>query len=127
MNGSVNTLNWFEISVNDIARAKKFYETVFAIEMPLQEMMGMQMAFFPSEDMNGKVSGALVQGPMHKPSTEGAVIYLNGNPDLADALSRIEAAGGKVTMPKTHISPEVGHMAFFMDSEGNKVALHSNN
>jgi hypothetical protein len=64
---------------------------------------------------------------MHKPSAEGAVIYLNGNPDLADALSRIEAAGGKVTMPKTHISPEVGHMAFFMDSEGNKVALHSNN
>jgi hypothetical protein len=127
MNGTVNTLNWFEISVNDIARAKKFYETVFAIEMPLQEMMGMQMAFFPSEDMNGKVSGALVQGPMHKPSAEGAVIYLNGNPDLADALSRIEAAGGKVTMPKTHISPEVGHMAFFMDSEGNKVALHSNN
>jgi len=127
MDGSVNALNWFEISVNDIARAKKFYETVFAIEMPLQEMMGMQMAFFPAEDMNGKVSGALVQGPMHKPSAEGAVIYLNGNPDLGDALSRIEAAGGKVAMPKTHISPEVGHMAFFMDTEGNKVALHSNN
>jgi hypothetical protein len=127
MDGSVNALNWFEISVNDIARAKKFYETVFAIEMPLQEMMGMQMAFFPAEDMNGKVSGALVQGPMHKPSAEGAVIYLNGNPDLGDALSRIEAAGGKVAMPKTHISPEVGHMAFFIDTEGNKVALHSNN
>lgn len=127
MNEKVNALNWFEISVNDMARAKKFYESVFAIKMAEQEMMGMKMAFFPSEDMNGKVSGGLVQGPMHKPSQDGAVIYLNGNPDLNVALGKIEKAGGKITMPKTHISPEVGHMAFFIDSEGNKVALHSNN
>ena len=80
MNEKVNALNWFEISVNDMARAKKFYESVFSINMPEQEMMGMKMAFFPAEDMNGKVSGGLVQGPMHKPSTDGAVIYLNGNP-----------------------------------------------
>lgn len=127
MDATVNILNWFEISVSDIARAKKFYETVFSIQMDQQEMMGMQMAFFPAADMNGKVSGALVQGPMHKPSAEGAVIYLNGNPDLAVALSRIEAAGGKVLMPKMHISADVGHMAFFTDTEGNRVALHSNN
>ncbi|MCD6068798.1 MAG: lactoylglutathione lyase [Bacteroidetes bacterium] len=87
----------------------------------------MQMAFFPAEDMNGKVSGGLVQGPMHKPSADGAKVYLNGNPDLNNALSKVEAAGGKVTMPKTHISAEIGHMAFFTDSEGNAVALHSNN
>lgn len=127
MDASVNSLNWFEISVSDIARAKQFYETVFSIQMDLQEMMGMHMAFFPSENMNGKVSGALVQGPMHKPSAEGAVIYLNGNPDLALALSKIEAAGGQVLMPKTHISEDVGYMAFFMDTEGNRVALHSGN
>lgn len=127
MDASVNILNWFEISVSDIARAKKFYETVFSIQMEQQEMMGMQMAFFPPSDQNGKVSGALVQGPMHKPSAEGAVIYLNGNPDLALALAKIEAAGGQVIMPKTHISEDVGHMAFFIDSEGNRVALHSNN
>jgi predicted enzyme related to lactoylglutathione lyase len=95
--------------------------------MEQQEMMGMKMAFFPSENMNGKVSGGLVQSPNHKPSTEGAVIYLNGNPDLNGALGKIEGAGGKVIMSKTHISPEVGYMAFFIDSEGNKVALHSNN
>jgi predicted enzyme related to lactoylglutathione lyase len=89
-------------------------------------MMDMQMAFFPSEDMNGKASGGLVQGPMHKPSADGAKIYLNGNPDLSLALSKIEIAGGKVTMQKTKISDEIGFMAFFIDSEGNSVALHSN-
>jgi predicted enzyme related to lactoylglutathione lyase len=125
MDGKVNIINWFEVSVSDMARAKKFYETVFAIEMRQMEMMGMQMAFFPAEDMNGKVSGALVQGPMHKPSPDGAKLYFNGNPDLADALGRVEAAGGKITMPKTKINDQVGYMAFFTDTEGNGVALHS--
>ncbi|HLP54332.1 MAG TPA: VOC family protein [Fluviicola sp.] len=127
MTSQTNALNWFEISVSDIKRAVKFYETVFGIEMPVQEMMGMQMAFFPAEDMNGKVSGGLVEGPMHKPSADGAKIYLNGNPDLANALSRIEGAGGKILMPKTKISDDIGYMAFFSDTEGNVVALHSNN
>ncbi|MCF8451427.1 MAG: VOC family protein [Taibaiella sp.] len=128
MDGNVNALNWFEISVADIDRAKKFYETIFSCEMTSADMMGMKMAMFPgSDNMNGKVSGGLVQGDMHKPSMDGAKIYLNGNPDLNNALGKVEAAGGKVIMPKTHISPEIGHMAFFIDSEGNAMALHSNN
>ena len=126
MTAKENALNWFEISVSDINRAKKFYETIFGIEMQLQEMMGMQMAFFPTEDMNGKVSGSLVQGPMHKPGVDGAKLYLNGNPDLAIAASKIEKAGGKLVMPKTKITDEIGFMAFFIDTEGNNVALHSN-
>jgi predicted enzyme related to lactoylglutathione lyase len=125
MDGNVNIINWFEVSVGDMARAKKFYETVFSIEMQQMEMMGMQMAFFPAGNMNGKVSGALVQGPMHNPSLSGAKLYFNGNPDLADALSRVEAAGGSITMPKTKISDDNGYMAFFTDTEGNGVALHS--
>ena len=126
MTNKENALNWFEISVSDISRAKKFYEAIFGIQMDQQEMMGMQMAFFPSEDMNSKVSGSLVQGPMHKPSHDGAKIYLNGNPDLSHALSKVEAAGGKVLMPKTKISDDIGFMALLSDSEGNAVALHSN-
>ncbi len=126
MDGTVNILNWFEISVNDIARATKFYETIFDVKLEQSEMMGMKMAFFPAENMNGKVSGGLVEGPMHKPSADGAKIYFNGNPDLGVALSKIEAAGGNVTMPKTHISDDIGYMAFFIDTEGNGVALHSN-
>ena len=126
MDATVNTLNWFEISVSDMARAKKFYETIFDVKLEETEMMGMKMAFFPAENMNGKVSGGLVQGPMHKPSLDGAKIYFNGNPDLSTALGKIEKAGGKVTMPKTKISDDIGHMAFFVDTEGNGVALHSN-
>ena len=127
MKSTENALNWFEIAVTDIARAKKFYETVFDIEMFQVEMMGMIMAFFPTDESTGKVGGGLVQSDMHKPSTEGTVIYLNGNPDLELALGKIEGAGGKVVMPKTFISDTVGYMAFFIDTEGNKVALHSGN
>lgn len=127
MNEKANALNWFEISVSDIARAKKFYETVFNVKMEESEMMGMKMAFFPAENMNGKVSGGLVEGPMHKPSMDGAKVYLNGNPDLNVALGKVEAAGGKIMMPKTKISDDIGHMAFFVDSEGNGMAMHSNN
>lgn len=127
MEGNVNIINWFEVSVADMTRAKKFYETVFGIQMHEMEMMGMQMAFFPSEPMNGKVSGALVQGSMHKPSMEGVKVYFNGNPDLADALGRVEGAGGKITMPKTEIGGNNGFMAFIIDTEGNSVGLHSNN
>jgi hypothetical protein len=126
MTAKENALNWFEISVSDINRAKTFYESVFGIQMETQEMMGMKMAFFPSEDMNGKVSGGLVQGPMHKASADGAKVYLNGNPDLSDALSKVDKAGGKVIMPKTKISDEIGFMAAFTDTEGNSISLHSN-
>jgi predicted enzyme related to lactoylglutathione lyase len=126
MTAKENALNWFEISATDISRATKFYETIFGIQLRQQEMMGLKMALFPSEDMNGKVSGGLIQGPLHKPSADGAKIYLNGNPDLANALSKIEKAGGKVLMPKTKITDEIGFMAYFTDTEGNTVALHSN-
>lgn len=127
MTNKENSLNWFEIPAADVKRAKKFYESVFGIQMHEQEAMGMKMALFPSEDMNGKVSGSLVQGPMHKPSAEGSKIYLNANPDLSSALAKVEKSGGKITMPKTKISDDIGYMAFFVDSEGNSMALHSKN
>ena len=125
MDAKSNSLNWFEICATDIKRAKKFYEKVFGITMDEQEMMGMKMAFFPADMNSGKANGGLVQSDMHKPSMDGTVVYLNGNPDLAKPLANVEAAGGKVIMPKTQISPEIGYMAFFVDSEGNRMALHS--
>ncbi|HEX3385862.1 MAG TPA: VOC family protein [Mucilaginibacter sp.] len=127
MDASANILNWFEISVSDIARAKKFYETIFSIQMEEMDMMGMKMAMFPYDMTGGKLSGALVQSDMHKPSADGVKVYFNGNPDLDVALSKVEAAGGKITMPKGKISDEIGHMGFFIDTEGNAVALHSQN
>jgi uncharacterized protein len=127
MKAQDNSINWFEISVADINRAKKFYETLFGIQMHQTEMNGQQMAFFPAEDMNGKVSGALAQGPMHKPSQDGAKIYLNANPDLSTALGNVAKAGGKVVLEKTKVTDEIGYIAIFVDSEGNGIALHSKN
>ena len=128
MEKTANALNWFEIPAKDITRAKKFYESIFNVKMEdMPEMMGMKMTSFPAEMGNGKVSGAIAQSDMHKPSTDGAVVYLNANPSIQGVLDRIEKAGGKVVMPKTQISPEIGHMAFFIDSEGNKVGLHAQN
>jgi predicted enzyme related to lactoylglutathione lyase len=128
MDKSTNALNWFEIPAMDISRAQKFYETIFNTKMEsMGEMMGMKMSSFPAEMGNGKASGALVQGPMHKPSMDGAVIYLNANPSIDEVINRVEQAGGKMIMPKTQISPEIGYMAFFADTEGNRMALHAQN
>lgn len=128
MDNKSNNLNWFEIPARDIKRAKKFYETVFDVELnTMPEMNGMKMASFPGEMGSGKAQGALVQSNNHNPSEDGAVIYLNANPSIQPVIDRIDKAGGKVIMPKTQITPEYGFMAFFMDSEGNKVGLHAQN
>lgn len=127
MDSTVNVLNWFEISVADITRAKKFYETIFSTTMDEMEMMGMKMAMFPYDPMSGKLSGGLAQSDMHKPAADGVKVYFNGNPDLDTILSKVESAGGKVTMPKSKISDDIGYMAFFMDTEGNAIGLHSQN
>jgi predicted enzyme related to lactoylglutathione lyase len=125
MDKSTNILNWFEISVDDIGRAKKFYETIFLITMDQVEMKGMQVAFFPAENGSGKVSGALVQGPIHNPSADGAKIYFNGEPDLDEILSKVAAAGGRILMSKELVTKDIGYIAFLIDTEGNTVALHS--
>ncbi len=126
ISAEANAINWFEIPVTNFVRAKKFYETILEIELTTMEMMGMKMAMFPYEGANGKVGGALVKSEMHKPGATGALIYLNANPDLDLVFNRIEKAGGKTSMPKTLIDENSGYMAFFTDTEGNRVGLHSN-
>ncbi|WP_295650009.1 VOC family protein [uncultured Mucilaginibacter sp.] len=128
MESNANALNWFEIPASDIERAQEFYEAIFDIEMePMPEMMGMKMVSFPAEMGNGKVSGALASSPYHMPSAEGTVVYLNANPSIQDVLDRIEECDGQIQMPRTLISPEIGYMAFFIDTEGNRVGLHAQN
>ncbi len=128
MDKSTNSINWFEIPTLDILRAKKFYEATFGIEMSeMMEMMGMKMIGFPADPMSGKASGCIIQSGMHKPSMEGVVIYLNANPQIHEVTNRVEAAGGKLVMPVTQISPEIGYMAFFIDTEGNKIGVHAQN
>jgi uncharacterized protein len=129
ISANTNALNWFEIPVTDTARAKKFYETILDVQLMTQDMNGMEMTYFPFDPamQNGKVSGALVKSENHKPSADGAVIYLNANPAIQTVVDKIETAGGNVIMPKTLISEEIGYMAFFMDTEGNRMALHASN
>ena len=121
-----NSLNWFEIPVTDMARAKHFYQVIFSIHMDEHSMMQMDMAFFPSEPGTGKASGALVKSEYHVPSMTGTIVYLNGNPDITSVLEKVESEAGKIMMPKTAIDNNNGYMAFIEDTEGNRIGLHSN-
>jgi hypothetical protein len=122
-----NAISWFEIPATDLARAQKFYEVIFGITLTPLDLPNIKMRMFPLDDMMKGVGGAIVKSDgFHKPSaTDGPLIYLNGNPDVQFILDKIEAAGGKILVPKTEISPDYGHMAVFLDTEGNRIALHS--
>ena len=122
-----NAISWFEIPTTDISRAQKFYETIFAITMMPMDMPNIKMRMFPLDDSMTQVGGALVEsGGFHNASlTDGPLIYLNANPDVQHVLDKVEAAGGKIMVPKTEISPEYGFMGVFADTEGNRVGLHS--
>ncbi len=121
-----NAINWFEIPVSDFVRAKKFYETVFESEMYVMEAMGMKSAFFNADMKAGGIGGCLIKGAGYEPSDKGSVVYLNGGDDLNIPLAKIEAAGGKIVLEKKAIGHN-GFMAFFIDTEGNKIGLHSRN
>lgn len=123
-----NAINWFEIPVTDFSRAKKFYETIFNYEMPESIMGDTRMGFFLYDFENGKVGGAICyKEGFYYPSIDGALVYLNCQPDLQIVLDRVEKANGKILQEKTVISEEqsLGFWAMIMDSEGNRVALHS--
>jgi uncharacterized protein len=122
-----NAISWFEIPTTDINRAQKFYETIFGVTLTALDMPNIKMRMFPLDDMMTQVGGALVDsGGFHKPSlTDGPLVYLNANPDVQNVLDKIPGAGGSIMVPKTEISPDYGYMAVFIDTEGNRVALHS--
>jgi predicted enzyme related to lactoylglutathione lyase len=117
-------INWFEIPVTDMKRAKKFYETIFDFTMQDLDIGDeTKMSLFPQA---GGIYGALCQNKdFYTPSHEGTLIYLNGDPDLAVVLNRVETAGGHIIIPKRIITEQFGYMAVFEDSEGNRIALHS--
>jgi len=122
-----SAISWFEIPATDLNRATKFYETIFGISLIPMDLPNIKMRMFPVEDQMTDIGGAVVDsGGFHKPSaTDGPLIYLNGNPDVQNVLDKVEKAGGKITVPKTEISPEYGFMAVIIDTEGNRIGLHS--
>ena len=120
-----NAVSWFEIPARDIKRAKAFYEAIF--DTTLQEMNlanNLKMALFPAEA--GTIGGALCEhSDFYHPGPQGPLVYLNANPDLQKVLDRLKTKNAKIVVPKTQISPEIGYMGVFEDSEGNRVALMS--
>lgn len=126
MNSKENAINWFEIPVADLARAKKFYESIFDIEMPEMVVGDQKMYTFPYEPGGSTISGAIIEDANAISKMDGVTLYLNANPSIDKVIEKIEAAGGKVLLPKTEISPEIGHFCFFNDTEGNRMALHAN-
>jgi predicted enzyme related to lactoylglutathione lyase len=124
-----NMIGWFEIPVTEMDRAVQFYNAVFQIKITVHDLDNLVMGWFPSpENSEAKgASGSLVLNKEHyKPSKEGALLYFTSQSgDINDELSRIEKAGGKIIQAKTQISENHGYMAIFIDTEGNRLALHS--
>ncbi len=113
----------FEIPATDISRAINFYQSILAIEIQAMDIEGMQMGLFPFEDQ--LVFGTIIKGEGYTPSADGVTIYLNGGEDLQISLDKVESNGGKIIIAKTPHADESGYFAIFIDSEGNKIGLHS--
>jgi len=124
-----NMVGWFEIPVTNMDRAVAFYNEVFQIEIAVHKLDNIIMGWFPfADDQEAKgASGSLVYNEeFYKPSTEGILVYFTSRKgDINDELSRIEKAGGTILQAKTQISEDHGYYALVLDTEGNRVALHS--
>ena len=117
-----NPVTWFEIPVEDLTRAKNFYETAFSIEISEQEMGPNKMGWLPMAMGVGGAAGTLIQDAGHTPSHEGTLVYLHVD-SIDPTLAKIDSSGGKTLVPRTSIG-EHGFFAHFEDTEGNRVALH---
>ncbi len=119
----MNPVNWFEIPVADMKRAKKFYEDVFGFQLALNEMNSTQMAWFPMLEHAAGATGTLVKGEGHQPSPAGSLVYFSVE-DIEGILRKVSQGGGKTLVPKISID-EYGFIAHFQDCEGNRIAIHS--
>lgn len=117
-----NQIVWCDIPVEDLDRAVKFYSAVLGQEVKKQEFPGMTIGILQHND--GEVGACLVTSADEKPSQKGAMIYLNANGRLDHAIDAVVPNGGKIVKPKHPIGP-FGFRAIIIDSEGNRVALHS--
>jgi uncharacterized protein len=122
-----NVVGWFEIPVANMERAIAFYEAVMGYQLDRQQMGPLDMAWFPWVESGMGSPGSLVCNPeFYRPSADGPLVYFTAfSGDLDNELSRVEPQGGKVLMPKKLIAEDYGYMALFLDTEGNRIALHS--
>ncbi len=116
--------NWIEIPVTDMSRARTFYQRILGVDLPpVMDMAGIQYSLFAVEDRFN--CGCLAKGENYVPSAQGVTVYLDGGDDLDGVLSRVKKAGGSVVLPKTYLGKEAGNIAWFLDSEGNRIGLQS--
>ncbi|MBT8195288.1 MAG: VOC family protein [Bacteroidia bacterium] len=118
-----NPVQWLEIATSDLERAKDFYAKVFNLEFQLVEMPDSKMYMFGAPENIGS-AGCLVKSKDNKPNAEGTIVYFSCN-DVAVQAARVEEAGGKLIIPKTDIG-EFGFFAHAIDTEGNRIGIHSN-
>lgn len=122
-----NIGGWFEIYVDDMERAKTFYETVFQVELgalPMPEgSEDMEMLAFPMDMEAVGASGALVKMAGFGPGVGGTILYMNSE-DCSVEEGRVAEVGGEVVKPKEDIG-EYGFISLVKDSEGNIIGLHS--
>ncbi len=122
---AIGNATWFEIPTTNFTRAITFYESVFGVSLNRETFGGpVEMAIFPSTGETD-VSGCLVNDPDSKPNAQATTVYLNGGADLAVPLARVEKAGGKICVPKTELPANMGFFAVLLDSEGNRIGMHS--
>jgi uncharacterized protein len=120
-----NQVVWFDLPVKDLDRAIRFYSAVLGAQVKKEQMPGMSFAVLPHQ--NHEVSGCLTpgsEGDANKPSDHGVLLYFNCQGRLAQAIEAVEVNEGKVLQPKHPIGP-YGFRAVVLDSEGNRIALHS--
>ena len=120
-----NMVGWFEIPVEDMERAKVFYETVFNIKISVHDLGGLLMGWFPYEESVKGITGSLVKHEMYQPSGYAGTLIYFSCVDVDLEVSRVPQAGGEVLREKTAIAEGHGFMALIKDSEGNRIALHS--
>lgn len=120
---ATNPVNWFEIYVADMARARAFYETVLGVKLEQLPVEGMEYWSFPMEDGRYGAGGALAKMEGIIPGGGGTLVYF-GCADCAVEESRVVGAGGQVMRPKMSLG-EYGHMSLVIDTEGNPIGLHS--
>jgi predicted enzyme related to lactoylglutathione lyase len=116
-----NPVVYFEIPVNDIDRAIKFYSLVFNFDFDKENIDNNEMALFPFVDENSGISGALAKGEIYNPTKDGVVIYFKTE-NIDETLKLATSNGGQILYPKTDNG--IGLVAEFEDTEGNRIALY---
>ena len=116
-------INWFEIPSKDFSRAVKFYETIFDTKLRVEKFGDNDLGVFTLA--NGESIGGVVHGELYVPGENGAVLYLDAGPSIDQTLARIESAGGRIKIGKIALPQDMGYIAYFFDTEGNRMALHA--